>query len=70
METEPGGHDPDGAGEGWRRHSPARLFLLGVLALLAFAGLVALGTWQVERRAWKLDLIQRVESRVHAPPTA
>ena len=28
---------------------------------------VALGTWQVKRRAWKLDLIARVEQRVHAP---
>jgi len=25
--------------------------------------------WQVERRAWKLDLIARVEGRVHAPPS-
>ena len=70
MGTEARGYDPDGDGEGWRPHSPARLLLLGVLALLAFAGLMALGTWQVERRAWKLDLIQRVESRVHAPPAA
>ncbi|WP_353506225.1 SURF1 family protein [Variovorax brevis] len=30
-------------------------------------GLVALGTWQVERRAWKLALIERVDQRVHAP---
>lgn len=36
-------------------------------AALAFAGFVALGTWQLERRAWKLDLIERVEQRVHAP---
>jgi surfeit locus 1 family protein len=36
-------------------------------ALLAFTGFVALGTWQMERRAWKLDLIARVERRVHAP---
>lgn len=28
----------------------------------------ALGVWQVQRRAWKLDLIARVESRVHAAP--
>ncbi|WP_064750203.1 SURF1 family protein [Lysobacter antibioticus] len=50
----------------------------GVLALVAlyvlfaalFAGLIALGSWQVQRRAWKLDLIQRVEARVHAPPGA
>jgi surfeit locus 1 family protein len=29
-----------------------------------------LGTWQVQRRAWKLDLIARVDQRVHAPPVA
>lgn len=28
--------------------------------------LLALGIWQVERRAWKLDLIDSVERRVHA----
>lgn len=48
--------------------SPATLAVLALLAVLAFAGLFALGTWQVERRAWKLDLIERVEARVHAPP--
>jgi surfeit locus 1 family protein len=31
---------------------------------------VALGTWQLKRRVWKLDLIARVEQRVHAPPIA
>ncbi|MGG5820035.1 SURF1 family protein [Falsiroseomonas sp. HW251] len=31
-------------------------------------GLTALATWQVHRRAWKLDLIARVEARVHADP--
>ena len=36
-------------------------------AVLLFAGFVALGSWQVQRRAWKLDLIERVEARVHAP---
>ncbi|MDM0012810.1 SURF1 family protein [Variovorax sp. J22P168] len=41
---------------------------LGLLALLAFAGFVALGTWQLERRAWKLELIDRIDQRVHAPP--
>ena len=55
------------AGEDFRPSSPLKLLVLGILALLAFIGLVALGTWQVERRAWKLDLIARVESRVHAP---
>jgi surfeit locus 1 family protein len=37
---------------------------------MLFVGFVALGTWQVARRAWKLDLIARVDQRVHAPPTA
>jgi surfeit locus 1 family protein len=43
------------------------------LALLALAGaalllgFLALGVWQVERRAWKLDLIARVDARLHAP---
>ena len=36
-------------------------------ALLFFIGFVMLGSWQVQRRAWKLDLIERVDSRVHAP---
>jgi surfeit locus 1 family protein len=59
--------DTDWAGEAPRPSSPFKLLLLGLLALLAFVGLVALGTWQVERRAWKLDLIARVDSRIHAP---
>ena len=40
--------------------------LLGVAFFLVLFS--ALGVWQVERRAWKLDLIERVESRVHAAP--
>ncbi|MDN8612707.1 SURF1 family protein [Variovorax ginsengisoli] len=40
---------------------------LALCALSAFAGFFALGTWQLERRAWKLDLIERVDQRVHAP---
>ena len=49
------------------RRWAARVFW-GLLALGALAGFLALGQWQVERRAWKLDLIQRVEERVHADP--
>lgn len=41
------------------------LFVLGVAL---FAGFIALGTWQVHRRAWKHDLIARVDARVHAEP--
>ncbi len=52
-----------------RRRRVARLALLGGLTI-AFIGFVALGAWQLERRAWKLDLIQRVESRIRAPAIA
>lgn len=44
-----------------------RLFLVA-LSLLATALFVGLGVWQVERRAWKLDLIARVEARLASPP--
>ena len=37
---------------------------------MAFIGFVALGAWQLERRAWKQALIARVEQRVHAAPVA
>jgi surfeit locus 1 family protein len=49
-----------------QRLSPT-LVVLGVLLIVLFAGL---GTWQVYRLQWKLDLIARVESRVHAAPVA
>ncbi|WP_342148068.1 SURF1 family protein [Methylorubrum sp. SB2] len=45
-------------------------------AVLALAGLglvgvfLALGTWQIQRRAWKLDLIARVEARIRAEPVS
>jgi surfeit locus 1 family protein len=45
------------------------LAALALCAAFLFVGFLALGTWQVERRAWKLDLIARVEQRVHATPT-
>ena len=41
--------------------------MLALLALLFFI-FVALCVWQVERRAWKLALIEKVEARVHAGP--
>jgi surfeit locus 1 family protein len=46
------------------------LVVFGVFAGLVVAGLLALGTWQVERLSWKLDLIARVDARVHAGPVA
>lgn len=49
---------------------PLALAGLGVFALCLFCLFAALGTWQVYRRAWKLDLIARVDQRAHAPPVA
>jgi surfeit locus 1 family protein len=49
---------------------PVGLTVLALVAISLFAGFVALGTWQVHRRAWKLDLIARVDQRVHLPPVA
>jgi len=46
---------------------PRRAALIAAAALL-FAGFAALGTWQVQRLFWKLDLIERVEQRIHAAP--
>ncbi|HIV69502.1 MAG TPA: SURF1 family protein [Candidatus Aquabacterium excrementipullorum] len=50
--------------------SKAALIALAIVAALLFAGFTALGTWQVQRRAWKLDLIERVTQRVNAPAQA
>ncbi|CCD86037.1 putative SURF1 family protein [Bradyrhizobium sp. ORS 285] len=58
-----GGRDAPGAGR------PATL-AIGAAWVACVAVLLALGVWQVERRAWKLDLIDRVGRRVHAAPVA
>jgi surfeit locus 1 family protein len=68
----PGGvsGDPGYASRRQGRRSPLFLAVAGTVAVLFFVLFAALGTWQVERRTWKLDLIARVERRVHAPPAA
>lgn len=67
-ERHPAGHDggADTTAHGGHR-SPWVLALLVVLAVIGTAGFTALGIWQMERRAWKRDLIARVEGRIHAP---
>lgn len=48
-------------------------FFLGLIAVMGamfFALFLGLGIWQVERLQWKLDLIARVDARVHAEPVA
>lgn len=49
------------------RRTAALAAFIGAATLLV-AGLAGLGWWQIERRAWKHALIERVEQRVHAPP--
>lgn len=48
----------------------ARTVAFGMALLVAFAGFVWLGVWQVQRMQWKHALIARVEARVDAAPTA
>ncbi|MEI2302279.1 SURF1 family protein [Ensifer sp. MJa1] len=52
-------------GEGRPSPSRARLAFTGALLILAVV-FVALGTWQLQRLSWKLDLIARVDARVQA----
>ncbi|NYJ13720.1 surfeit locus 1 family protein [Rhizobium leguminosarum] len=51
-----------------RRPSQAKRVFFCVCLVLLAAALAALGTWQVQRLAWKRDLIARVGERVHAAP--
>ncbi|MGO7956318.1 SURF1 family protein [Rhizobium leguminosarum] len=51
-----------------RRHYQVKRAIFAVCLVLLAAALSALGTWQVERLAWKRDLVARVDQRVHAPP--
>ncbi|KAF1046895.1 MAG: hypothetical protein GAK35_00842 [Herbaspirillum frisingense] len=48
--------------------SKASLVFLAICAGFFFLLFVALGTWQVVRLQWKLDLIAKVDARVHAAP--
>lgn len=50
------------------RRSRAGFVAFSVAALVVFAVLVSLGTWQANRLAWKEALIARVEERIHAEP--
>lgn len=55
------------------RRLPSRRLLAALLAVVLFTGFCALGTWQLQRRTWKLDLIAQIDrqlakSPVPAPP--
>jgi surfeit locus 1 family protein len=40
----------------------------GIATLIAFCLLVALGLWQLERKAWKESLIAQIDARAHGAP--
>jgi surfeit locus 1 family protein len=50
----------------WRSR-PGFPWGLTIAAVIAFAVLCGLGTWQVRRMAWKRDLISRIGALQHAP---
>ncbi|OHB33738.1 MAG: hypothetical protein A2882_05465 [Phenylobacterium sp. RIFCSPHIGHO2_01_FULL_70_10] len=43
---------------------------LTIATAIAFAILCALGVWQVQRLAWKTELLRQIETRSTAPPAA
>jgi surfeit locus 1 family protein len=48
---------------------PLRSLVVPAIAfLVALATLLSLGTWQLQRRAWKLDLIEKIEARAYGAP--
>lgn len=51
-----------------RVRAPRSLWPAIVLSVIVFCVLVALGTWQVQRLAWKNALVATIEARVHADP--
>jgi surfeit locus 1 family protein len=42
----------------------------GIATLVAFAILIGLGTWQLERLSWKENLLTQIRTRAYAPPGA
>ncbi len=51
-------------------HKGRSLILPGLAALVALAILTGLGTWQLQRMAWKEDLIAQIEARAYGEPGA
>jgi surfeit locus 1 family protein len=49
---------------------PQGLWGPSLVVLAAFAVLIGLGTWQLERKAWKESLIAAMDARFAAPPVA
>lgn len=68
---DPGGGPGFSTGGGQKPARRRRLPLVFTACLLLLAAAFAvLGTWQVQRLFWKLDLIARVDARVNGAPAA
>lgn len=48
--------------------SRSGLFLISIFALAALGVLLSLGTWQLQRLAWKEDLLETIDARAKAAP--
>ena len=46
------------------------LLKLSIVTLLGLGVLIALGTWQLERRQWKHALVERIAARLTAEPVS
>ena len=58
------------AADGKRRSSGRSWVGLSIPALLAFVILIGLGTWQIQRKAWKEGLIATLNAQLAASPIA
>lgn len=47
-----------------------RILFLLLIGLLGTATLVSLGVWQMQRLAWKQDMLARIDARIGADPVA
>lgn len=52
------------------RDRQGSLFLVSIFALIAFAILIGLGAWQMQRLAWKEGLIETIRERASAAPVS
>src|SRR6185295_18983585 len=65
-----GGRRPGGIAVIAMPRLPRGLVLPAVVALAGFIVLIGLGTWHVERKAWKEELIATLERRLRAAPVS
>ncbi len=50
------------------RSKSRSLVLPAIASLIALAILLGLGTWQLQRKAWKEDLLQQIDARAYGEP--